>query len=443
MTYNTESGDPRGLAETGGSVPAAPLSVQKVWRVEDLCRAVAQTLESRLNPVHVVGELSGFSRASSGHCYFNLKGDSAQIRCAMFRRAAALLSFSPRDGELVELRGRLGVYEARGDLQLIVESLSQAGQGALFEQFVRLKAKLEAEGLFDPAKKRALAVMPRAIGVVSSLGAAAWHDVVTVLRRRVPHIPVVMVPALVQGPNAPREVQRALATLYQLTEPGSREYSAAASQGSVTVPREQPVIDVILLVRGGGSAEDLWAFNDEQLAHTIARSPVPVVCGVGHETDFTIADFVADLRAPTPTAAAEMVAQPQQNWLAAFDALQRRLSAAALNHLDKRSQLLDLTASRLGRPSAVAARQRLRLASKAQQLHYLTLDYLRQKGQALQGVTRRLESLDPNLVLRRGYAWLTDAEGKTVSSVHQARAGQTLHASLTDGKLELTVSDSK
>ncbi len=443
MTCNTESASPEGRAETVGSVSTAQTSVQKVWRVADLCRAVAQTLESRFNPVHVVGELSGFSRASSGHCYFNLKGDGAQIRCAMFRRAAALLNFSPRDGDLVELRARLGVYEARGDLQLIVESLSQAGQGALFEQFVRLKTKLEAQGLFDPAKKRPLAAMPRAIGVVSSLGAAAWHDVVTVLRRRVPHIPVVMAPASVQGPNAPRELEQALVALYQLTEQGSRESSAGVRQGSVRARHEKPVIDVILLVRGGGSAEDLWAFNDEQLAHAIAASPVPIVCGVGHETDFTIADFVADLRAPTPTAAAELVAQPLQNWLVSLDALQRRLSGAVLSQLDKRSQLLDMTATRLGRPSGVAARQRLRLASKAQQLHYLALNFLRQKGQSLESASFRLESLDPNLVLRRGYAWLTDASGKTVSSVHQASAGQTLNASLTDGRLELTVADSK
>lgn len=442
MTCNTESGDPRGDGESSRRVSAAHVPVQKVWRVEDLCHVIAQTLESRLNPVHVVGELSGFSRASSGHCYFSLKGDSAQIRCAMFRRAATLLNFSPRDGDLVELRGRLGVYEARGDLQLIVESLSQMGQGALYEQFVRLKAKLEAEGLFDPAKKRALTGIPRAIGVVSSLGAAAWHDVVTVLRRRLPHIPVVLVPASVQGSSAPRELQQALEALYQLTEAGSRESLAVVSRGAVAVRWEKPVVDAILLVRGGGSAEDLWAFNDEQLARTIARSPVPVVCGVGHETDFTIADFVADLRAPTPTAAAELVAQPQQNWLGALDTLQRRLSAAALSQLDKRSQLLDMTAARLGRPSAVAARQRLRLASKAQQLHYLARNYLRHKEQALQGATLRLESLDPKLVLRRGYAWLTDTDGRTVSSVHQVGAGQTLHASLTDGKLELIVSGS-
>ena len=171
----------------------------RAWTVSALCRAVADTLDARFNPVAVRGEVSGFSRAASGHCYFSLKDEAGQIRCAMFRRAASLMDFSPRDGELVEVRGRLGVYEARGDLQLIVESMERAGQGALFEQFIRLKAKLEAEGLFDPMHKRALPAQPRAIGVVTSLGAAAWHDVVTALQRRVPHIPVAMAPALVQG----------------------------------------------------------------------------------------------------------------------------------------------------------------------------------------------------------------------------------------------------
>lgn len=429
--------------EAGGSPSAGLPAVQKVWRVEDLCRAVGQTLDSRLNPVHVVGELSGFSRASSGHCYFNLKGASAQVRCAMFRRAATLLNFSPRDGDLVELRGRLGVYEARGDLQLIVESLSQIGQGALYEQFVRLKTKLEAQGLFDPARKRPLAVMPRGIGVVSSLGAAAWHDVVTVLRRRLPHVPVVIAPASVQGASAPSELQQALEALYELADVGARTSLAMASRGPLQAANHKPVIDAILLVRGGGSPQDLWAFNDEQLAQTLTRSPVPIVCGIGHETDFTIADFVADLRAPTPTAAAELVAQPQQSWLAALDVMQRRLSGLALSQLDKRSQALDMAASRLGRPSAVVARQRQRWVAKVQQLHYLTLDYLRQKDQALKRASTRLESMDPGSALRRGYTWLMDAEGKTISSVHQVRAGQALHASLTDGRLELIVSDSK
>jgi exodeoxyribonuclease VII large subunit len=224
-----------------------------VWEVGALCRAIADALEARFNPVAVRGEITGFSRASSGHCYFTLKDAQGQVRCAMFRRAASQLDFVPRDGELVEVRGRLGVYEARGDLQLIVEGLQRAGQGALFEQFLRLKAQLEAEGLFDPARKRPLPVLPRGIGLVTSPGAAALHDVVTALRRRVPHIPVVLVPALVQGAQAPASIAEALSKLYRLAQEGQAPEAASA-------------VDVILLVRGGGSIEDLWAFNDERVA---------------------------------------------------------------------------------------------------------------------------------------------------------------------------------
>jgi exodeoxyribonuclease VII large subunit len=301
--------------------------------------------------------------------------------------------------------------------------MRQAGAGALFEKFLKLKAKLEAQGLFDAARKRPLPVMPRAIGVVTSLGAAALHDVMTALQRRVPHIPVLLVPAAVQGSGAPEELIQALSKLYLLTQQGSAP------------------VDVIVLVRGGGSAEDLWAFNDERLAHTLVQSPVPIVCGVGHETDFTIADFVADLRAPTPTAAAELVAQPREVWLGRLDGLARRCQLAAYRHMDQHSQRLDLTASRLGRPSARVAQQRLQLASRAQRLSYLALDFLKQKQQDLQRASLRLGLLDPSLVLQRGYAWLTDSDGKTITSVQQARSGQALQATLADGKLDLTVAD--
>ncbi|MEY4266866.1 MAG: exodeoxyribonuclease large subunit [Pseudomonadota bacterium] len=431
----------------------------RVWEVGALCRAVADALEARFNPVTVRGEITGFSRAASGHCYFSIKDDSGQIRCAMFRRAASLLNFSPRDGELVELRGRLGVYEARGDLQLVVESLSRAGQGALYEQFLKLRARLEAEGLFEPARKRPLPPMPRAIGVVTSLGAAALHDVVTALRRRVPHIPVVVAPAAVQGAGAPAELVAALSNLYRLTQSGQ---GSPADLVSLAEFDAAPVIDVIVLVRGGGSIEDLWAFNDEQLARTLARSPVPVVSGVGHETDFCIADFVADVRAPTPTAAAELVAPPREVLLGALDLLARRLQTGALRQLDQQGQRLDVTATRLGRPSALAARQRLQLASLAQRLQAQSHQALQRKAQTLLVVqhrlperlqrdlgqrqerlaraTLRLGLLDPSLVLRRGYAWLSDAQGHTVSSVHHLAPGQAVRATLADGAVDLTVS---
>ena len=452
------------------SEPDYPAITPRIWQVGALCRAIADALDARFNPAAVRGEVSGFSRAPSGHCYFSLKDqdgrNSGQIRCAMFRRAASLLDFAPRDGELVEVRGRLDVYGPRGDLQMIVESMSRAGQGALFEQFLKLKAKLEAEGLFETGRKRALPVMPRGIGVVTSLNAAALHDVVTVLRRRVPHIPVVVAPALVQGSSAPGEIMQALSNLYHLTHTGQGLEAylmpKIVKNSSLDLFRRDGVVDVILLVRGGGSIDDLWAFNDEQLARAIAQSPVPVVTGVGHETDFTITDFVADLRAPTPTAAAELVSQPREAWLGALEAVEGRLQDAVLRRLDAQHQRLDGAASRLGRPSALAARQRLRLASSAQHLKFLSLQILKHSRHTIQGLeaqmpmnlqrgmarhydrlaraSLRLGLLDPSLVLQRGYAWLTDADGQTISSVHQTRPAQQVRATLADGTLDMTVS---
>ena len=411
-----------------------------IWSVGALCRAIADALQARFNPVTVRGELTGYSRAASGHCYFSLKDASGQLRCAMFKRAAGGLDFAPRDGELVEVQGRLGVYEPRGDLQLIVEGMRRAGQGSLFEEFLKLKARLDAQGLFDADRKRALPVMPRAIGLVTSLGAAALHDVVTALQRRVPHIPVVLAPAAVQGANAPAELMAALTQLYQLKR----------------VP-----IDVILLVRGGGALEDLWAFNDEALARLMVQSPVPIICGVGHETDFTIADFVADLRAPTPTAAAELVAQPREAWLGALDQVQRRLGDAVLRQLDRQGQRLDRAVARLGRPSERLASQRLRLAASAHGLQSAGRHFLQQKGQhqqrlaaqlptalqrAWQQQAQRLERaglrlnlLDPQLVLARGYAMLSDEQGNTIASCQQTAPGQAVKATLVDGTVDLRV----
>jgi exodeoxyribonuclease VII large subunit len=427
------------LSPSPASLAAAP----RVWSVGGLCRAVADALESRFNPVAVRGEITGFSRAASGHCYFSLKDAQGQIRCAMFRRAAGLLDFLPRDGELVEVQGRLGVYEQRGDLQLIVESLRRAGQGALFEQFLRLKAKLEAEGLFDAGRKRELPLMTRGIGIVTSLQAAALHDVVTCLRRRAPHVPVVLAPAAVQGAQAPADLVAALESLYRLAEEGR--------------------IDTILLVRGGGSIEDLWAFNDEQLARTIVRSPVPLVSGVGHETDFTIADFCADLRAPTPTAAAELAAQPRSTWLAALELGHDRLREATFRRIDRAMQRVDQAAAHLGRPSGRTAQQHLRIERSAQRLRFALASRLQRGGERLdkdaatlrgavgerlaraqrqvERVALRLQLLDPRLVLQRGYALLTEAaSGRPVTSVRQVQPGQALRAGLADGEVAVTVS---
>ncbi len=421
--------------------PEAPSS-SRVWAVGPLMRAVADTLSARFNPVTVRGELSGFSRASSGHCYFLLKDDSGQVRCAMFRRSVDQLGFSPRDGQLVQAQGKLDVYGPRGDLQLIVEQLKPAGQGALFEQFLRLKAQLEAEGLFDPERKRALPVQPRGIAVVTSLGAAALRDVATTLRRRVPHLPVRIYPASVQGAQAPSEMGAALQRAYT-------DFNAGGP------------FDVLLLVRGGGSLEDLWSFNDEAVVRLVAQSPLPLVCGVGHETDFTLSDFAADLRAPTPTAAAELCAPAREQRLAELAYLHERLSDTSHTALDQNAQRLDRIAQRLGRPSTrlhdsrhelarlqhqlqsglllAAQQQRHRVQAFALALPLALQRSLQQQQARWQRQASALALLDPQLVLERGYAHLSDAAGNTLSQTAQTRPGQAVRATLSDGQIGLTV----
>ncbi len=411
----------------------------RIWGVGVLCRAIADAIEARFNPIAVRGEVSGFTRASSGHCYFTLKDPQGQLRCAMFKRSAQMLNFAPKDGQSVEVFGRLGVYEPRGELQLVVESMRTTGQGTWFEQFLKLKAQLETEGLFNADRKRPIPERPRAIGIVTSLGAAALHDVATALQRRVPHIPVVLSPALVQGADAPASLLQALQAL-----------------------SAKPEIDVILLVRGGGSLEDLWAFNDEQLARAIVACPVPIISGVGHETDFTIADFCADLRAPTPTAAAELCAISQADLVQQVIGLQELMQNLAHRQIDKCSQGLDLAQSRIGRPSQAVSQQVLRLTRLGQLMHQRMASHTqacqhnllnkevqleRALGQTIQNNHQRIQRaqlrlglLDPKLVLQRGFAWLSDEKGQAVSSIAQAKVGQPVRATLADGVVDLTVS---
>jgi exodeoxyribonuclease VII large subunit len=410
----------------------------RIWGVGVLCRAIADAIEARFNPIAVRGEISGFTRASSGHCYFTLKDPQGQLRCAMFKRSAQMLNFAPKDGQSVEVFGRLGVYEPRGELQLVVESMRTTGQGTWFEQFLKLKAQLEAEGLFNADRKRPIPERPRAIGIVTSLGAAALHDVATALQRRVPHIPVVLSPALVQGADAPASLLQALQAV-----------------------SAKPEIDVILLVRGGGSLEDLWAFNDEQLARAIVACPVPIISGVGHETDFTIADFCADLRAPTPTAAAELCAVSQADLVQQVMGLQELMQNLAHRQIDKSSQGLDLAQSRIGRPSQAISQQVLRVTrleqSMLQRMASITQacqhDLINKKahlqralGQTLQNSQQRVQRsqlrlglLNPRLVLERGFAWLSDERGVAISSVNQTKVGQSVQATLADGLVDLSV----
>ena len=301
------------------------------WGVAALLLATGDALAARFGAVAVKGELSGLSRPASGHVYFSLKdsdGAAALLRCAMFRRAASLVDFAPTEGQQVELRGRLGVYDSRGELQLVVESMQRVGAGTLYEEFLRLRTRLQALGLFDALRKRPLAAFPAVLGVVTSLGAAALHDVLITLQRRSPQVRVVVYPSLVQGADAP-----------------------AALVAAITRAGQRREVDTLLLVRGGGALEDLWAFNDERVVRAVAACPMPVVCGVGHETDITLADMAADLRAPTPTAAAELAAPLQAEALAQLGAAAVSLQRALQRTLQTQAQRLDTAALRLGQPS--------------------------------------------------------------------------------------------
>ena len=411
------------------------------WTVGRLVREVADVLAERFAVCTVRGELSGFSRAASGHCYFSLKdadGDAALLRCAMFRRSAGLLDFSPGDGQLVEVRGRLGVYEPRGELQFIVEAMQRAGEGALYEQFLQTRARLAALGLFDAARKRPLPAFPQTVGVVTSLAAAALADVLTALARRSPHVRVIVYPSPVQGAEAPAGLCAALAQAAQHAQ-----------------------ADVLIVCRGGGSLEDLWAFNDERVVRAIAASPMPVLCGVGHETDVTLADLAADLRAPTPTAAAELAVPTQQVCLdglaARAEFLQRRVHGA----IDRDAQRLDLIAQRLARPGQAVRAQQQRLAllaqrlaghparllqAQRQRLQQADIDLRRGAGQWLLAQHHRLDvraaglrASDPKQVLARGYAWLGDGAGAAITSVRQLRLGDALNVVLNDGAVGVEV----
>jgi len=411
----------------------------RVWSVASLVGAVAALLEEGFAGCVVGGEIAGFSRAASGHCYFTLKDPSgaATLRCAMFRRAASLLDFTPSDGQHVELRGRIGVYEPRGELQFVAEAMRAAGAGALYERFLRVRARLESEGLFDPAVKRALPAHPRTVGIVTSLAGAALHDVATTLARRSPHVRVVVYPSLVQGIDAP-----------------------AALCAAIRLAGERREVDVLVLCRGGGSLEDLWAFNEERVVRAVRGSPIHTVSGVGHETDVTLVDLAADLRAPTPTAAAELVAPAtaaQGQRLRELElALVRRAHAA----LETQAQRIDRLALRIARPAEAVAHRAHALALLEQRLQSAPARAIatgRARADAAAGRLRhaieiarsriaaridaaalRLHAVDPQRVLARGYALLASADGTPVTSISGLVVGEAVSARLADGTAELT-----
>lgn len=416
-------------------------------------------LESSFALTWVAGEISNFTCAASGHWYFTLKDSAAQVRTVMFRSRAQYADFTPKDGDRVELRALVTLYAPRGDYQLNAEAIRRAGIGNLFEAFLRLKEKLAAEGLFDPARKRPLPVFAKTVGIVTSPQAAALRDILTTLQRRAPHVQVILYPTPVQGEGAGAKIADAI--------------RIASHRGDC---------DVLLICRGGGSMEDLWSFNDEAVARAIVDCNMPVIAGVGHETDFTIADFAADLRAPTPTAAAELAVRPRSDGLAAVMVQAEALLRAMRRQLSDRGQTLDWLSHRLLSPQAAIARERLQLQALGNRLNLATriplntarfalaqlgtrLDARRpdsaarrsvlqdharrlgkqlaaasaQRRQTLAALVAQLELLNPQRTLERGYAIVTDAKGRVVRSPKALHPRDTVTLRLASGAAQIGI----
>ena len=447
-------GDPRDVI---ANLPLRPGAA--VMPVSLFVSSARLLLERHLGLAWIGGEISGCTRAASGHFYFTLKDAKAQVRCVFFRHKAQGLSFALRDGLGVEVRAVASIYEPRGEFQLNVETVRLAGLGALYERFVARKRALEAAGLFDSVRKRALPAFPRRIGIVTSRSAAALRDVLTTLARRFPGLPVILYPASVQGAGAAAEIAAAI-----------RLANAHAK------------VDVLIVCRGGGSLEDLWAFNEEVVARAVFESRLPIVSGVGHETDFTICDFVADVRAATPTAAASLVVPERAALCVAIGALYRRLARAHAHHAGNCAQRLDAASRRLVHPAARLALQRERAralgrrlerafrhdrAAAAQRVQALRARLLRElrtplaqaarverTAQALAQSTRErlagdarkaerlgaaLALLNPEAVLERGYAIVTAHGGRVIGDAGELRVGDDVALTLARGRAHASV----
>jgi exodeoxyribonuclease VII large subunit len=430
-----------------------------VLSVTALNQQVARLLERSFPLVWIGGEISNFTRAASGHWYFTLKDDAAQVRAVMFRGRAQYAGFTPREGDKVEVRALVTLYGARGDYQINVEAIRRAGVGALYEAFLRLKEKLTAQGLFDQERKRPLPLFARSVGIVTSLQAAALRDVLTALKRRAPHVRIVLYPAPVQGQGAAEKIAEAIATASRRAE-----------------------VDVLIVGRGGGSIEDLWSFNEEVVARAIAAASMPVISGVGHETDFTIADFAADLRAATPTAAAELAVTARADWLGSLSADAGDLRRAMERILGDAGQSLDNLSRRLLSPASQIEHQRLKLLGMASTLTHAVRGPLNRQGvvlaqlqqrwarhrpdsramraqlaseqrhlvasmagqlrarrEAMHALAAQLELLNPQRTLERGYAIVSNAKGKVLQAPGQIKPRDVLRLRLAEGSVEIGV----
>jgi len=388
----------------------------RVLTVTELNRLAKDVLERNFPLFWVSGEISNMTRAASGHWYFSLKDSGAQVRCVMFRGRNSYLGWVPKEGDKVEARALVTLYEARGDFQLTVEFLQRAGLGALFEAYEQLKTKLEAEGLFDPSRKKPIPEHPRQIGIVTSADAAALRDVLTTLRRRMPSIPIVIYPTPVQGKGA-----------------------AALIANAINQANKRAECDVLIICRGGGSIEDLWQFNEEIVARAIAACRIPTISGVGHETDFTIADFAADRRAATPTAAAELVVPDRASQLRALQQIEQNLSRQLNYLLSRRMQQLDFLARRLLSPLQQVAHKISHLSQLNLRLQAGILQRLQHKQQQLVRLEQNLSHLNPQAVLQRGYALVHTAEGKLVRTYQQLSPGQDVRLTLGEGQADAQI----
>jgi exodeoxyribonuclease VII large subunit len=391
--------------------------------VTQLNQQIKHVLENvpSLRQISVRGEISNFRRQhGSGHCYFSLKDETAQIRCCLWKFQVPRVKFLPADGDRVIVRGKVDFYARGGEISFIVDAVEFAGQGALWEAFARLKEKLAKEGLFDPARKKPLPSFPRRIGVITSASGAVWHDITHVLERRWPMIIAIRIPAVMQGSEAPRSLQNALRKAADL-----------------------PDLDVLIIARGGGSAEDLWCFNDEMLARHVADFPLPVISAVGHETDFTILDFVADHRAPTPSAAAEMATPDKIEISQQLIGLQARLKRQSAAHLLRAREELQRLQQRAGlaHPATRIHRERKNLEHLNAMLKSTFEHRLKIELQQLSNLRGRLTALNPTRVLERGYALVRDENGKLITSAASGAPEKVLSVIFHDGEIRAKVQE--
>lgn len=385
--------------------------------VSELNRLARNLLEQSFPLFWVSGEVSNFTRAASGHWYFSLKDAGAQVRCVMFKGRNSYVDFVPREGDKIEARCTVTLYEARGDFQLTVEFVQRAGLGALFEAFEKLKNKLALEGLFDESIKKPIPKHPRQIGIVTSADAAALRDVLSTLRRRMPNIPVVIYPTPVQGKGAAQLIANAINTANDRAE-----------------------CDVLIICRGGGSIEDLWQFNEEVVARAIYNCTIPTISGVGHETDFTICDFAADMRAATPTAAAELVTPSRDALLNTLNQLKLQLTRNMQFCLNQRSQSLDYLARRLKSPSQQIEQQKMQLSQTAYRLQNYINQQLKTRQHNLLRLAQNLQHLNPQAVLTRGYAFVQDSTGSIVSNSQQIKNGDKVKLTFGAGSADAVIS---